>query len=109
MTYPLLRPEVRRREDLISKLVNKKGRNVGLKGRYGFGFDRWSTRGNVGSGSYQPSSEEDRLLFGRIGGQLEGEAIERANRMFWTDRRFGFAGLLLLVIGASVGVASALM
>ncbi|MGI0078886.1 MAG: hypothetical protein ACRECH_04620 [Nitrososphaerales archaeon] len=109
LAYPLLRSEVRRREELVAYWVNNKGRKLGLKGQYAFGFDRWSPRGSVGSGSYRPSSDEDRLLFGRIGGQLEGEAIERVNRMFWTDRKLAVLGVTLLIIGTSVSVASALM
>ncbi len=107
LAYPLLRPEVRRREGLITAWVNEKGTGLGLRGRYIFGFDKWSPRGSVGSGSYTPADDADRLLWDRIGGGLSGEAIGRANSMLLTDRRLAAVGIVLLVIGASVAIGTA--
>ena len=107
LTYPMFLPEIRRRERVVVDWVNKRGKELGLKSRFTFGFSDWSPGGSVGGGSYEPSGEEDRDLFDRIGGQLEGEGIDRANRMVWSDRTLGVVGLALLVLGAAVGIASA--
>lgn len=108
LAYPLFRSEARRREGFITGWVNGKGRNLGLKGHYSFGFQQWSPRGSIGSGSYRPLNEEDRLLYDQIGGKLTGEAIERSNRLFWTDKKLGVAGVLLLFVGAALILTSLL-
>src|SRR6266566_9295945 len=100
LTYPIFLPEIRRRERLVVAWVNDRGRELGLKGRFTFRFSDWSPGGSVGGGSYEPLGEEDRHLFERIGGQLEGEGIEQASRMAWSDRTLGLIGLALLVLGA---------
>jgi len=98
--YPILRPEIGRRGRLVAEWVNDRGKELGLRGRFAFSFSDWSPGGSVGGGRYEPSGEEDRLLFERIGGQLEGEGVSRVDRMVWTDRAFAVVGLTLLVIGA---------
>ena len=107
LTYPMFRPEIRRRQRLVVAWVNDRGRELGLTGRFTFRFSDWSPGECIGGGSYEPLGEEDRHLFERIGGQFEGEGIERADRIVWSDRTLGLVGLALLVLGAAISVASA--
>ena len=107
LTYPMFRPEIRRRERVVVVWMNRRGGELGLRGRFTFAFSDWSPGTSIGGGSYEPSGEEDQHLFEGIGGQLEGEGIARANQMVWSDRRLGFLGIALLIVAAVFGILAA--
>jgi hypothetical protein len=107
--HSTFKSEIRRRERVVIKWVNKEGRKLGLRGHYTFSFDNWSSaKSTVGSG-YDWIGEEDKLLWGRVGVQLQTDGISRANKMFWTDRAFSLGGLALFVIAIVTGAAAALV
>ena len=106
LAYPLYRPETRRRERIVIDCVNREGKKQGLKGQYRLRFERWSTFSSLGGSSYTPSDKLDKSLFDSIGGKLEGEAIIRANKMFWTDGRLYLLGLGLLISGTTISATA---
>ena len=78
-----------------------------MRGHYKFEKDqaKWGSIG--GFGTYEPVDAEDRALFAVVGSKIESDAAMFANEMLWTDVRFAWLGLPLLLIGAVVCVVSA--
>jgi hypothetical protein len=109
LAYPLLDGEVRRRERRVVREFGRLGTKRGLRGQYGFRFDRFSASVSGGSGSYHPIDAADRALFDQIGADVEGDAIALAATMFWTDRKFALGGILIALLGAVLALASAVI
>jgi hypothetical protein len=102
VTY--LYPESARRESRRERSFNEAARIAGLRGRYNF------TRSSQGGayGTYEPVDEEDRVLFAAVGPRIEGEAAFFASELLWTDKRFAWLGVPLLVVGVALCAISLL-
>ncbi len=100
-------PEKTRREKRRARSLTNRARDAGLRGHYKFEKDqaKWGSIG--GFGTYEPVDAEDRALFAVVGSKIESDAAMFANEMLWTDVRFAWLGLPLLLIGAVVCVVSA--
>jgi hypothetical protein len=102
----LLYPESVRRENRRVRSLTRGARDAGLRGRYKFERDRskWDSTGEFGT--YEPADGEDRVLYAAVGPKLEGESAFFAKEMLWTDKRFAWLGIPLLVIGVAICVLS---
>src|SRR5213083_854613 len=102
-TYPMFLPEIRRRERVVVDWVNKRGKELGLKSRFTFGFSDWSPGGSVGGGSYESSvSSRARASIGRtewsgptghwasLGSRCWFWGPQSASRQPWPEAVVGF-------------------
>jgi len=49
LTYPMFRPEIRRRERVVVVWMNRRGGELGLRGRFTFAFSDWSPGTSIGA------------------------------------------------------------
>jgi|GEM_PF-3909758 hypothetical protein len=106
LAWTYLNPQSARREKRRIRNLAHQTRDVGLRGRYKFEYDRSRSGGTERHGTYEPADDEDRALFAAVGSKIEGESAHFANEALWTDERLAWVGVPLLVIGAAICVVS---
>jgi hypothetical protein len=106
LVWTRLYPEAARRENRRVRNLTERARDAGLRGRFRFEEAPSGRSVTGGHESYEPADNEDRALFDAVGAKMEGDAAFFANEMLWTDYRFAWAGVPMLIIGIALLVTS---
>lgn len=106
LTYPILEPEVRRRERILEREAIWLGQARNLRGKLLFRAPTWASHEPAAQVAYYKVDEVDGKLWSAVGPSIMNEATSAAQSLYWTDRKIGACGIIVAVVGASLVVLS---